>query len=105
MEQIEPAAMRRFDWRLELDWLRPEQILGLARETLSRQGSPALTDEQAHALERISPVAPGDFKVAERQAQVLGLPLTVNALIETLRGEVSRRNTDRDGIGFLAKVS
>ena len=105
MEQIEPAAMRRFDWRVELDWLRPEQVLGLARETLSRHGSLAPTDDDARVLGRISPVAPGDFKVAERQAEVLGQSLTAEALIEVLRSEASRRTKDGDGIGFLAEVS
>lgn len=105
MEQIEPAAMRRFDWHLALDWLRPEQVLGLARETLIRCGSPAPTADQVRALERISPVAPGDFRVAERQAEVLGQPFTADTLIEILGGEASRRNTDWDGIGFLARVS
>ena len=104
-EQLEPAAMRRFDWRIQLDWLRPEQVVGLARETLSRHGCPGLNDDEGRSLRRISPVAPGDFKVAERQAEVLGQSLTAEALIEVLRSEAGRRTKDGDGIGFLAEVS
>ena len=56
------------------------------------------------ALKPISPLAPGDFKVAERQAEVLGEILTAEALIEALRREAARRNRNQDGVGFLAKV-
>ena len=103
-EHLDPAAMRRFDWRIGFDWLRPEQVLGLARETLNRHGTQPAED-QARQLQNIAPVAPGDFRIAERRADVAGQALTPEQLIETLEAEAGRRNRDRAGVGFLASVS
>ena len=102
---LDRAAMRRFDWRIPLDWLRPEQVVEIATETLRRHGeSRRLNDEQRTHLLRLGPVAPGDFQIAVRQADVEAMPLTPERLTSVLEAEAAEREPGSKGMGFMAPL-
>ena len=104
IDRLDQAAMRRFDWRVPLDWLKPEQVVALAAETLGRHGRGELNDEQRSALLRLGPVAPGDFNIAIRQAEVEARTLRPECLIAVLKTEADAREPIGKGMGFIASV-
>lgn len=103
MPALDPAVMRRFDFKLGFDYLAPAQTLEMAARCLKAWGTRPLSREQRQRLAGLR-VAPGDFAVAARQGRVQGRPLDGAALVECLDREASARGPQAAGIGFLAEL-
>ncbi|MCP1727621.1 SpoVK/Ycf46/Vps4 family AAA+-type ATPase [Natronospira proteinivora] len=104
IDHLDPAAMRRFDWRIKLDWLKPEQVVDMARATLRAQEGQEPSEADLAQFKQIGPVAPGDFNVARRQALVRGIELNSGALKRVLMEQRRGRQLESPGMGFLALV-
>lgn len=67
MRHLDQAALRRFDLKLKLDYLRPEQALALFTDCCDalRLGRPAADD--AEAVRRMRQLTPGDFAAVQRR--------------------------------------
>lgn len=106
MEDLDAAALRRFDLKIRLDYLRPEQAWRLFRDTLKSRG--VSVREKARwlpRLARIGRLTPGDFATVLRRERLAAEPLTAMTLFEGLRRE-SDFKADREGrgIGFTAEL-
>ncbi|SUT91853.1 cell division protease FtsH-like protein [[Actinobacillus] rossii] len=66
MDNLDPAALRRFDLKLHFDYLKPEQSQKLAKEQAKKLGLSALTDENLKTLEILTALTPGDFTAVAR---------------------------------------
>ena len=106
MEDLDAAALRRFDLKIRLDYLRPAQAWTLFRELLKAGG--ACVPEKARwlpRLARLERLTPGDFALLVRRQRLAVGPLTAATLFEGLRREADFK-ADREGrgIGFTAEL-
>ncbi|MCU0755953.1 MAG: ATP-binding protein [Xanthomonadales bacterium] len=74
-EDLDPAALRRFDIRAEFAYLRPEQATALLDECIDRHGIPVDAPSLAAAqqrLQRLDRLTPGDFQTVLRRNRPIG---------------------------------
>lgn len=67
MDNLDPAALRRFDLKLHFDYLKPEQSQKLAKEHAKKLGLSVLTDANLKTLEILTALTPGDFTAVARR--------------------------------------
>ena len=67
MDNLDPAALRRFDLKLHFDYLKPEQSQKLAKDHAKKLGLSALTDTNLKTLEILTALTPGDFTAVARR--------------------------------------
>ena len=103
MDDLDPAALRRFDLKLRFDYLKPTQVEQLFAVTAQHLGfdAQALSDAMRLRLSRLSNLAAGDFAVVVRQAKFN--PVTaVDQLVEWLEQESRLKVLRKANIGFRA---
>ena len=88
---IDPAALRRFDHKLELRALQPAQRDAMFRELLQTLGAEPSTVTAAHRAElsRLDNLTPGDFATVARRFHAMGRKevLEVGSVIQALAAE------------------
>ena len=100
MQGLDPAALRRFDLKIKLDFLRPEQAWALLQRHCAQLGLPAPgTDEQAR-LARCRCLTPGDYAAVLRQQRFRPLCGPV-ALVAALEAECALKQGTQGTIGFV----
>ncbi|MFM2262533.1 MAG: hypothetical protein RI959_1209 [Pseudomonadota bacterium] len=104
LDQMDPAALRRFTFKIQFLPLRPEQRLGLyVQEALptGADDAPPGWRERLLALEGLSL---GDFAAIKRQADTLQETLSPEAWLEQLEQEhrLKPEGRQRGHMGFLA---
>jgi SpoVK/Ycf46/Vps4 family AAA+-type ATPase len=67
IEDLDPAALRRFDMKLRFLPLRSEQAAQLLARHLATSGLPDATPDALRQLARLSTLTPGDFAAVERR--------------------------------------
>jgi ATPase family protein associated with various cellular activities (AAA) len=107
MDSLDPAAMRRFTWKIEFRALAPEQAWTMfCNETgLDAAGEPERSEELKGQLAEISDLAPGDFATVKRQSEMLDEELTPEAWIDQLATEAKAKMAGlrRQKLGFGAR--
>lgn len=101
MTSLDPAALRRFDLKIRLDYLRLEQAWTLFEDTRTRLG---IKDEldMASSLAHLDCLVPGDFANVARQAKLRPIKSSM-ALLQRLRAECEMKpEGKRRAIGFAA---
>jgi len=91
-EHLDSATLRRFVFKVALDYLSPEQV-----ETAFRLFFGAPPPEQAAALTALTP---GDFAVVRRQAELLGRLEEPDALAAMLSAECAVKPARPRPVGF-----
>ena len=97
VDRLDPATLRRFVFKIALDYLTPEQAATAFRRYFGL-AAPAL-------LASLATLTPGDFAVVRRKAEVLGQLEDPQALIAMLRAECDAKREGTRGIGFRAAVA
>ena len=92
-EHLDPATLRRFVFKVTLDYLSPAQV-----ETAFR-GYFALTPPAA--LATLTALTPGDFAVVRRKAEILGRLQQSEALVAMLYAECDAKPGRPRPIGFV----
>ena len=92
-EHLDPATLRRFVFKVTLDYLTPAQV-----ETVFR-GYFALPPPAA--LATLTALTPGDFAVVRRKAEILGRLQQSEALVAMLYAECDAKPGRPRPIGFL----
>ena len=100
MHGLDPAALRRFDLKVRLDYLRTDQAWALLQRhcthlNLIAPGAP----EQAR-MARLRQLTPGDFAVVLRQQRFRPLP-DADALVSVLEAECALKQGACNTIGFV----
>ena len=96
VDHLDPATLRRFVFKVALDYLTPEQA-GAAFRCYFRLAAPA-------QLSSLAALTPGDFAVVHRKAEVLGQLQDPQALTAMLRAECEAKREGGNGIGFRAAL-
>jgi len=101
-DDLDPAAARRFVFKIRFDWLRPEQAVRLFRDSLgpfveSKRGDMRRAERYVSEL---SQLAPGDFAAVRRRLTALGSRTTPMQLIKELTAELAAKGNPGQLVGF-----
>ena len=96
-DRLDPATLRRFVFKIALDYLTPEQSAMAFRHCFGL-AAPALPAS-------LATLTPGDFAVVRRKAEVLGQLEDAQALATMLRAECDAKREGTRDIGFRAAVA
>ena len=103
---LDQAALRRFVFKIELRFLRPEQAVTLFRllfaDLLERPMSEADETLVAARLSRLATLTPGDFAAVARRQRALGGQVPASQLCELLRAECEVKRLAPRSAGFIA---
>lgn len=101
MDNLDPAAMRRFDLKIHFGYLKPEQISALLDQHLAEMELRRSTTLSLARLLRHTAVTPGDFATVSRRARFKPFR-SAGEMIEAVLSEVSMKqaSTPRP-IGFV----
>ena len=97
IEHLDPACMRRFLFKLKLDYLAPYQV-GLAFQRFFDMAPPS-------EVTNISGLTPGDFDVVRRKAEILGVLEDAETLISFLQDEAEAKPDKPSAFGFRPRVA
>ncbi len=95
VEELDPASLRRFVFKIEFTWLAPHQGTAFFRSLFADLlAKPLSPDDEATVRRTLAPLrclAPGDFAVVARRWQALGARPTprdlADALVDEVRGK------------------
>ena len=91
-EHLDPATLRRFDFKLRLDYLAPDQAVAAFQVFFGLEAPPVVRS--------LFGVTPGDFAVVRRRAEILGKLGDANAIAAMLREERDAKPDRSRRIGF-----
>ena len=91
-ENLDPATLRRFTFKIALDYLTPDQSQTAFRTYFALEAP----DE----VEDLTNLTPGDFAVVHRKAEILGHLQAPKALAELLRAECEAKPNHSRKMGF-----
>lgn len=100
MQGLDQAALRRFDLKVKLDWLRPAQAWELLQRHCAQAGLAAPGPQEQARLAQLRQLAPGDFAAVLRQARFKPLP-DAAALVAALEAECALKEGGRGVLGFV----
>jgi hypothetical protein len=98
MPHLDAAALRRFDFKIRFDFLKPAQRFAMFRDLLHAAGWVG-TDELnlwTSEIGRLDALTPGDFSTVARKMRILGAPVEPRWVIEALRKECAAKPGARD---------
>ena len=96
-DHLDPATLRRFVFKITLDYLAPEQAAAAFRRYFGL-AAPA-------PVAALATLTPGDFSVVRRKAEVLGQLEDPQALAAMLRAECDAKREGTGDIGFRAALA
>ena len=91
-ERLDPATLRRFTFKITLDFLSPEQARAAFHVYFGI--------EPPEEIASLSNLTPGDFPVVRRRAEILGCLGDSQALTKILRGECEAKPARARRVGF-----
>lgn len=101
---LDPACVRRFIFKLEFSFMRPEQSAALFASMFTDLLAAPLTDAgtaRVHAeVARLNTLTPGDFAAVARRVRALGQRLPAAELVTLLRHEVEAKTVEARRVGF-----
>ena len=93
-EHLDPATLRRFTFKIALDYLTSDQAGAAFRAYFESEAPPE--------IEELSTLTPGDFAVVRRKAEILGQLQDPGAIAGLLRSECEAKPGHRGRIGFVS---
>lgn len=101
MGNLDPAALRRFDLKVKLDFLKPKQAGQLLRSQCAAMGLCEPTSAELSRVMRLMQLTPGDFAAVARRSRFKALA-SVEDLLAALAGECAMKEEGaRSVLGFL----
>lgn len=94
-QNLDSALLRRFDYKLNFEYLTSKQVLALYEESFGKCSS-TITEK----LEKLNCLTPGDFAVIFRQELMRKKPLNDSTNLEILTQENNRKIPSK-AIGFV----
>ena len=99
MDNLDQAALRRFDLKVKFDFMRTDQAWDLLRRHCAVLELPAPTDAAEQRLARLKQLTPGDFAVVLRQHRFRPFE-NADALVRALESECAVKEDSKRSIGF-----
>lgn len=106
IDNLDSASLRRFDFKIYFDYLKPDQSWALFQKTLKAQGASTSKNKiLKEKLSRHTNLTPGDFATIVRQKRLSKLPLSAETLLSGLSRESTFKQVKKSsGIGFTADI-
>jgi SpoVK/Ycf46/Vps4 family AAA+-type ATPase len=106
IEELDAASIRRFDFKIKLDYMELEHVCLMFRQTLKDQGVRfRMTRAWRQRLDGYRNLAPGDFSTVIRQHRFSAQTMSAESLLEGLRRESDfKQDSGSRGIGFTARL-
>jgi len=103
LDDLDPAVLRRFDFKVAFKSLRPFQRVRLVRQCCARLGIDAGVNDAALAerVQALDGCTPGDAAAVLRRLEVIGTAPTLDALMSALVEECRYKPAAHTPIGFL----
>jgi ATP-dependent 26S proteasome regulatory subunit len=101
MDNLDPAALRRFDIKVKFGYLTMEQAWCLLERYCAVLGLSKPSNELRLRLARLTQLTPGDFALVARQQGFRPLQSAL-ALVAALDGECKLKGSGKLPIGFVA---
>jgi SpoVK/Ycf46/Vps4 family AAA+-type ATPase len=103
LERLDPAALRRFSFKVEFLPLQPSQRENLYLQHAASGDTQALSPARLQRLHQLDALCIGDFAVVSAQAAVLGQPWSADEYLEQLEAEHRTKPEVREHrpLGFL----
>lgn len=102
LDKLDQASLRRFAFKVKFDFLTADQRWEMFRRELVRLGGDmedaAQYEQRVRGLEKLTP---GDFSVASRQFDVMGVDATPGELFQQLQQECKVKGGGAGKIGFV----
>ena len=96
-DHLDPATLRRFVFKITLDYLKPEQASAAFRSYFDLPAPPSLA--------ALANLTPGDFSVVRRRAEILGATKDPETLADMLRAECAAKPDRPQAVGFKPQRS
>lgn len=100
MQGLDPSALRRFDLKIKLDFLRTEQACALLQRHCTQLGLPAPGAAEQARLARCRHLTPGDFATVLRQHR-FRLVRGADAMVVALEAECTLKQDAQNPVGFV----
>ena len=100
MQGLDQAALRRFDLKVRLDYLRPPQAWALLQSHCAHLGLQAPSAGEQARLARLQQLTPGDFAAVLRQSRFKPLASAADWLA-ALESECALKEGSKQVIGFV----
>lgn len=103
-DQLDAAALRRFDMKAKLGYLRTDQRLALLDECsncLQLTASPAQRMAAAERVSRLDQLTPGDFQTVMRRQRLLSTDDLVEFAHALVAEQLGKRSLEGRAIGFV----
>ncbi len=100
MDGLDQAALRRFDLKLEFNFLVAAQVVGLFTRHCDIFGFPGPSEAQQTRLGRMERLTPGDFAVIVRQHR-MGRIVDTEDLLASIERECALKDGAKGRIGFI----
>lgn len=98
---LDQAALRRFDLKLKLDYLRAEQALDLFTDCCDALGLGRPAADVAEAVQRMRHLTPGDFAAVQRQHRFQPVHNAASLVAALKQGCELKNAGSSERIGFL----
>lgn len=106
VDNLDAASIRRFDFKINFDYLRPDQSWILFQQILKDQGVIISSKPSWKAkLSRYNNLTPGDFATVVRQNRLSKEAIDAGLLLTGLTRESDFKQTNKtSGMGFMANL-
>jgi SpoVK/Ycf46/Vps4 family AAA+-type ATPase len=106
LESLDTASLRRFDFKIKLDYLKQDQAWTLFRHVLKYQGvSVGASSPLRKGLARYDNLTRGEFANVVRQHRFSDGVITADQLLQGVADESAfKRKGESRGIGFSADI-
>jgi hypothetical protein len=98
-ERTANAALRRFDYKIRVDYLRPAQSQRMLERLLDDWMLPKPDEESAARLAHMTRLTPGDFALVRRRHAVVPFA-DARAVLDALHREAEMKKNEPRLIGF-----
>jgi SpoVK/Ycf46/Vps4 family AAA+-type ATPase len=101
VRNLDQAALRRFDLKVKLDFLKPEQAGRLLCLHCAALGLCTPTPAQVSRVKRLELLTPGDFAAVERRSRFQPVASVDEMLAALAAGCAMKEEGARNALGFL----
>lgn len=102
MDKLDSASLRRFDFKIKFDYMKPAQRLSMFEQVIQEHGNTKINPQDyQQSLMKLDTLTPGDFATVIRQHINLGQKLTPNKLLNSLIKECQAKPNASHSIGFI----
>ncbi len=105
MDNLDEASIRRFDLKIKMDYLQPEQVWIMFQQVLSERNEKISRKKWwQQQLAIFNNLTPGDFATVVRQNRLSSHQFDAKKLYEGIKSESLFKSDNKRSIGYMAMI-